>query len=223
MLYKEQQRECKSWQSESCSTWNQRRMAETLRQHIQQPNHILTQALKHGSQIFIVVVPMQIWTFCPTLHLHSCHPWVFPLKSCWITLSNLPPAAGKGRPECSPPASELVQVHTQVPSSRIWPLQIQKLEYGKTNDLWGDKVHMVGWTCIPEGAFWKGDAKDSSCFMQLTVKSSALSPELLEKRKREIWGEVKNKNQAGVTSVLNSRCCNTGLQWKHLQSLYNNL
>lgn len=112
-------------------------MAETLRQHVQQPNHVLTQALKHGSQILIMVVPMEIWTFSPALHLHSCHPWVFPLKSCWITSSNLLPTAGKGRAECSPPASELVKVHAQVPGSRIWPLQIQKLDHGKTSDLWG--------------------------------------------------------------------------------------
>ena len=136
LLYKEQQRECENQQPESRWTWNQRRMAETLRQHIQQPNRILPQTLKHGSQILIVVVPMQIWTFSPALHLHSCHPWVFPLKSRWITSSNLPPTAGKGRAECSLPASEPVQVHARVPGSRIWPLQIQELEHGKTNDLW---------------------------------------------------------------------------------------
>lgn len=138
LLYKEQQRECENRQPESLLTWNQRRMAETLRQHVQQPNRILPQALKHGSQMLIMVVPMQIRTFSPVWHLHSCHPWVFPLKSHWITSSNLLPTAGKGRAEHSLPALEPVQVHTRVPSSRIWPLQIQNPKHGKTNDLWGD-------------------------------------------------------------------------------------
>ena len=48
--------------------------------------------------------------------------------------------------------------------------------------------------------------------MQLTVKSSALSHELLEKRKRAIQGEVKNENQAGVASVLQYLEFNTGLK-----------
>lgn len=38
----------------------------------------------------------QTCTFAPALHLHSCHPWVFQLKSRCVTSSNLPPVAGKG-------------------------------------------------------------------------------------------------------------------------------
>lgn len=79
----------------------------------------------------------------PALQLHSCHPWVFPLKSCWITLSNLLPAAGTGRTEHSTWASDLVQGHTPLLSNRIWALQIQKLEHGKTNGLWADSKCMA--------------------------------------------------------------------------------
>lgn len=196
LLYKKQQRECANQQPESRWAWNQKRIAETLRQHVQQANRVLTQALKRGSQILIVVVPMQIWTFSPALHLHSCHPWVFPLKSHWITSSNLPPAAGKGEAEHSPPALELVHFHAaeSVPrKSKNWSRERPRI-CGETQSTHGG-LYLYPRTCFLER--WHKLLYAVGC------EIICLICELLEMRKSVIWGKVKNENQAGVTSALN--------------------